>query len=221
MNIGDKITNYRKNLGLTQEDLASHCSVTRQAVAKWEKGESLPDIYTVAKLAKLFSISIEDLIYTDKAIVENQNFYIRNLQEKDKDSLCSLMYEHGALGLAFTALNSKSDSDDSQLGDQQIIKFYYPKADHIFLLFRRNDNQAIGIFDLSELTEETSEMSAYIRNGFEIDESVFIDFFSWINSKYHVRATTVSVWGGQEETMFFALGFKPSDGLCPIALPLV
>ena len=88
------------------------------------------------------------------------------------------MYEHGALGLAFTALNSKSDSDDSQLGDQQIIKFYYPKADHIFLLFRRNDNQAIGIFDLSELTEETSEMSAYIRNGFEIYESVFIDFFS-------------------------------------------
>mgnify|MGYP002627447574 CR=1 FL=1 len=220
MNFGEKVANYRKSLGLTQDALAAKCSVTRQAVAKWEKGESMPDIYTIARLARLFSVSIEDFIHTDSAVVESQNFYIRGLQEEDKDALCSLMYEHGVLGRICVELNKYPGSDGLQLGDQHIIEEYYPQAAHIFLLFRRDDNQALGIFDLRELAEEKSEMSAYIRNGFEMDESVFTDFFSWIRTEYQVRATTVSVWGGQEEKLFSSLGFKPADGICPIALPL-
>ena len=74
---------------------------------------------------------------------------------------------------------------------------------------------------MRELANEKSEMSAYIRNGFEMDRSVFIDFFTWVKNEYSVRATTVSVWHGQEETLFASLGFKPADGICPIALPLV
>ncbi len=85
MNFAEKVENYRKNLGLTQEALAAQCSVTRQAVAKWEKGESMPDIYTIARLARLFSVSIEDFIHTDDAVVETQGFYIRRLQEGDRD----------------------------------------------------------------------------------------------------------------------------------------
>ncbi len=220
MDFGDKIANYRKNLGLTQDALAAKCSVTRQAVAKWEKGESMPDIYTIARLAKLFSVSIEDFIHTDNAVVETQDFYIRSLQEEDQGALCSLMYEHGVLGRAYVELNSFPGRDGLLLGDQHIIEDYYPYADHVFLLFRRDDNQALGIFDLRELAEEKSEMSVYIRKGFEMDKSVFTDFFSWIRNEYQIRATTVSVWHGQEETLFATLGFKPADGICPIALPL-
>ena len=221
MNFGEKIATYRKNLELTQEALASQCSVTRQAVAKWEKGESMPDIYTISKLAKLFSVSIEDLIHTDDAVVETQNFYIRSLQEKDEEAFISLMYELGVLGHLYKELNKYSGNDGRRLGDQHIIDEYYPDADHIFLLFRRVDNQALGVFDLRELADEKSEMSAYIRNGFEMDDNIFIDFFSWIKNEYSVRATTVSVWHGQEETLFASLGFKPADGICSIALPLV
>ena len=220
MDFGEKIAHYRKSLGLTQETLADRCSVTRQAVAKWEKGESMPDIYTIARLAKLFSVAIEDFIHTDDAVVETKDFYIRSLREDDKDTLCSLMYEHGALGRAYRKLNSFPGSDGLQLGEQQIIEDYYPDAAHIFLLFRREDNQALGIFDLSELAEEKSEMSAYVRQGFEMDKGVFKEFFSWIKNEYQVRATTVSVWNGQEETLFASMGYKPSDGLCAIALPL-
>lgn len=220
MNFGEKIANYRKNLGMTQDTLAARCSVTRQAVAKWEKGESMPDIYTIARLARLFSVSIEDFIHTDDAVVETQNFYIRGLQEEDKDALCSLMYEHGVLGRTYIELNRYPGRDGLLLGDQHIIEEYYPSADHIFLLFRRDDNQALGIFDLRELAEEKSEMSAYIRKGFELDESIIKDFFSWVSTEYRVRATTVSVWHGQEETLFASMGFKPADGICPIALPL-
>ena len=221
MNFGDKIAYYRKNTELTQEALASQCAVTRQAVAKWEKGESMPDIYTIAKLAKLFSVSIEDFIHTDDAVVETQNFFIRRLREKDKEAFCSLMYEHGALGRIYGELNKYPGKDGLQLGDQHIIEEYYPDAEHIFLLFRRNHNQALGVFDVRELAYEKSEMSAYIRNGFELDKSVFIDYFTWVKNEYSVRATTVSVWHGQEEALFASLGFKPTDGLCSIALPLI
>ena len=65
-----------------------------------------------------------------------------------------------------------------------------------------NHNQALGVFDVRELAYEKSEMSAYIRNGFELDKSVFIDYFTWVKNEYSVRATTVSVWHGQEETLF-------------------
>ena len=221
MNFAEKVANYRKNLGITQEALANKCSVTRQAVAKWEKGESMPDIYTIARLTKIFSVSIEDLIHTDNAVVETQNFYIRSLHDEDKEALCSLMYEHGALGRIYLELNRYMGDDGLPMGDTQIFDEYYPSAAHIFLLFRRDDNQALGIFDLRELAEEESEMSVYIRPGFEMDESVFLDFFAWIRNEYQVRATTVSVWHGQEETFFASLGFKPDDGICPIALPLV
>jgi len=220
MNFGDKVATYRKGLGLTQEALAAKCSVTRQAVAKWEKSESMPDIYTIAKLARLFSVSIEDFIHTENAVVESQNFYIRSLQEEDKAALCSLMYEHGALGRTYLELNRYNEENGLPIGDQHILEEYYPCAEHIFLLFRREDNQALGLFDLRELAEEKSMMSAYIRPGFELDERVIIDFFAWIKDLYRVRATTVSVWKGQEETLFASLGFKPDDGLCAIALPL-
>ena len=220
MNFGEKIVVYRKSLNLTQEALAEKCAVTRQAVAKWEKSESMPDIYTIARLAKLFSVSIEDFIHTDNAIVETQDFYIRSLQEEDKEALCALMYEHGKLGRIYLELNRYTREDGLPIGDQHILEDYYPNAAHIFLLFRREDNQAVGIFDLSGLEEQKSEMSAYIRPGFEMDESAFIDFFAWIRNEYQVRAITVSVWHGQEETIFASLGFKPDDGICPIALPL-
>lgn len=221
MNFGEKITNYRKILGLTQESLASQCSVTRQAVAKWEKGESIPDIYTIARLAKLFSVSIEELIHTDDAVVETQNFYIRRLQTEDKEAFCCLMLELGVLGRLYGELNKYSGDDTLRLGDKSIIEEYYPNAEHVFLLFHRDGNQAFGVFDLRELAEDKSEMSAYIRKGFEMDTNVFIDFFSWIKNEYSVRATMVSVWQGQEETLFESLGFKPADGICPISLPLV
>ena len=78
-----------------------------------------------------------------------------------------------------------------------MIDEYYPDAEHIF-----NHNQALGVFDVRELAYEKSEMSAYIRNGFELDKSVFIDYFTWVKNEYSVRATTVSVWHGQEETLF-------------------
>lgn len=47
---------------LTQEEVAERLNVSRQSVAKWESGESLPDIENCILLAKLYEVSLDDLV---------------------------------------------------------------------------------------------------------------------------------------------------------------
>lgn len=54
---------FRKENGYTQEELAERLGVSRQAVAKWESGETLPDIGVCARLAKLYGTTIDALVY--------------------------------------------------------------------------------------------------------------------------------------------------------------
>ncbi len=53
---------FRSRLGMTQEDVAEKVGVSRQAVAKWEKGETLPDIESCVKLADLFGVPLDALV---------------------------------------------------------------------------------------------------------------------------------------------------------------
>ena len=47
----EQLSRYRKEAKMTQEELAEKCDVTRQAVAKWENGESVPDVYKISQIA--------------------------------------------------------------------------------------------------------------------------------------------------------------------------
>lgn len=53
---------YRMKAGMTQEDVAEKLGVSRQSVAKWERGESLPDIESCMTLADMFGITVDTLI---------------------------------------------------------------------------------------------------------------------------------------------------------------
>ena len=50
----------------SQEEVAEKIGVSRQAVAKWESGETVPDILNCDALAKLYNVSIDDLIHFDQ-----------------------------------------------------------------------------------------------------------------------------------------------------------
>lgn len=52
----------RKKLGLSQEELAEKINVSRQSVAKWENGETLPDVQKCNELAILFDTTIDNLM---------------------------------------------------------------------------------------------------------------------------------------------------------------
>ena len=61
--IGSNITLLRKRLGMTQADLAGRLSYSDKAVSKWERGESVPDVITLAQIAKEFDVTVNDLVY--------------------------------------------------------------------------------------------------------------------------------------------------------------
>ncbi|MDR3209521.1 MAG: helix-turn-helix domain-containing protein [Oscillospiraceae bacterium] len=62
MTLGEKIQQLRKRQGLSQETLAERLTVSRQAVSKWELGESVPDTENVVQLSKLFGVSADYLL---------------------------------------------------------------------------------------------------------------------------------------------------------------
>lgn len=64
--ISQNIRSLREHEGLTQEALASHLGVARQTVAKWESGEATPDLDNVRSIARLFGVSMDDLVNHDE-----------------------------------------------------------------------------------------------------------------------------------------------------------
>lgn len=62
MKFNEKIVRLRKTKGMTQEELALAVGVSRQAVYKWECGQSYPEVAKLLELKLLFGISIDDLL---------------------------------------------------------------------------------------------------------------------------------------------------------------
>ena len=62
MKFSEKIVRLRKTKGMTQEELAEAVGVSRQAVYKWECGQSYPEVAKLLELKLLFGISIDDLL---------------------------------------------------------------------------------------------------------------------------------------------------------------
>lgn len=56
--LGNKIAEARKKLSLSQAELSQQVSISPQAVGKWERGESMPDISTLNKLAEIFGVDL-------------------------------------------------------------------------------------------------------------------------------------------------------------------
>ena len=57
----DNLIQLRKMKQMTKEDIAGKIGVTRQSVAKWESGETIPDLDKCRMLAELFGVSLDDL----------------------------------------------------------------------------------------------------------------------------------------------------------------
>ena len=60
--LNGRIAYFRKQKGLTQEELAIRLNVVRQTVSKWEKGLSVPDADMLIKLAEVFEVEVAELL---------------------------------------------------------------------------------------------------------------------------------------------------------------
>ena len=61
-NLANNLIQYRKESNLTQLQLAEKLNFSDKAISKWERAESIPDIYTLCTLAELYNCTVDDLL---------------------------------------------------------------------------------------------------------------------------------------------------------------
>ena len=81
MTLQEKIIKLRKKNGWSQEDLADKLYVTRQAVSKWESGQSLPDVEKIVHMSKLFGVTTDYLLNEE---VEAENIIEESAADDQK-----------------------------------------------------------------------------------------------------------------------------------------
>lgn len=62
MKLAENLQYFRNENRLTQEELAEKCYVSRQAIAKWEGGDSVPGLDKLCFLAELYNVSLDELV---------------------------------------------------------------------------------------------------------------------------------------------------------------
>ena len=83
MNLGNNLFQARKKVGLSQETVAEKLGVSRQTVSKWETDETVPDIYQAKKLAKLYNLTVDELIEFDIDVKEIEEVIKNTNEEKE------------------------------------------------------------------------------------------------------------------------------------------
>ena len=86
MNLGERIVSLRQQRGISQADLAKGLDVSRQAVSKWEKGQSSPDTVKLIQLAEFLDVEVEYLATgikpEPKSVVLNVVETVERVEEK-------------------------------------------------------------------------------------------------------------------------------------------
>lgn len=86
MNFGKKLLDARKKANLSQEEIAEKLNITRQTVSKWESNETVPNINQVKLLAKIYKISLEELLNYNKVDEEIESI-IKKTNTKTQDKI--------------------------------------------------------------------------------------------------------------------------------------
>ena len=93
MEFNEKLQELRQKKGLTQEELASLLFVSRTAVSKWESGRGYPNIESLKQIARVFSVTVDELLSSDELI---------SIAEEDK-SRVNAHYKRLVFGLSDVA----------------------------------------------------------------------------------------------------------------------
>ena len=90
--IAQRLAAMRREQGYSQEELAERLGLSRQAVSKWERAESSPDTGNLIALAKLYGVSLDDLLRIDEDVVDDVAF-----EEKDKHATAEAQAQEAAV----------------------------------------------------------------------------------------------------------------------------
>ena len=145
--IANRLCAYRKNSGMSQEELAEKVGVSRQAVSKWERGEASPDTDNLILLSKIYGVTLDELINKDPETKKTE-------QETTEDKVS---FDHGIhvhskegdkVDIGLSGIHVKdSDGDKVHIGWNGI---YVEEDGEVHLSVGKSDNDHVFYFDRKE-----------------------------------------------------------------------
>lgn len=174
--IGKKIAEARKKINLSQAELAQQVSISPQAVGKWERGESMPDITTLNRLAEIFEVNLNYFSNSYKSVdVETTIVQPFNRTpdegQKQKNGLHWNMSSGNWVDADFSGLNNLKDKFSSS--NMKNCKFIGSDLSDLTL----HANNIVGC-DFSNSNMRNSKFEAS-----NLEKNLFIDC-SLIDSKF-------------------------------------
>lgn len=183
-NTGNFIRSLRKERSLTIEQIAKYIGVTKSAVSQWESGKGIkPEM--LYSLARLFNISVDELVNAKRKSESNSDFFKRNYDL----SLC----EFG------------EDNIDDKLGDEyfsklrQIKKRFFTLI-HAWVLDELSDNSKEELDFLSEYFERDNNYLAYLKYG-----AGYMGFFNEKDVKEIIKEKLESLVAKTNESIYWEL----------------
>ncbi|MCL2527026.1 MAG: helix-turn-helix domain-containing protein [Defluviitaleaceae bacterium] len=118
MTLGEKIQVLRKQSGMSQDLLSAKILVTRQAVSKWELGESMPDVDNIVQLSRIFNVTTDYLLKNETVVNPTAPPLIPDPTQHEAEAAISLPLPEstakrtlwspmiiGIIGMVFVGLN--------------------------------------------------------------------------------------------------------------------
>ncbi|MFT9495773.1 helix-turn-helix domain-containing protein [Anaerosolibacter sp.] len=94
MRIGEKIAKARKDINLTQDQLAELLEVTRQTISKWESDLAFPETAKIGKLAKVLKVTCDYLLREEESVRAEVSMTSTNSYEIDWTKLYPILVEY-------------------------------------------------------------------------------------------------------------------------------
>ena len=174
---GEIIEKYRKEKGLTQNQLAKQLGVSNTAISKWEHGYNLPDIGLLEPLSNILGIDMLSLLISENEAKEEHN-PIKQKQKRNKlikTSIIILLFILSIVTLQVITHNYYQKEIQTIKDNQiKVYRFYSYESDIVangYLIL--NDNGTKIIFD--ELTTQNKER--------EKEEIVSAELYFYINDE--------------------------------------
>ena len=152
MRFEEKIVELRKQKGLSQEELAEQLGVSRQAVSRWELGQTLPDVPNLLQLCELFGVSADYLVRDEEQVTEKSDQSAKRIakltKEREKIRYRARRFYYIAwvaviMGVAFMIASRMSPSGCIGSGIGQFIS-----AGIIIMLYHRDEKKIESINDV-------------------------------------------------------------------------
>ncbi len=122
MDVSKNLQLFRRKNNLSQEELAEKCQVSRQAIAKWERGESIPTLDKLVFLADLYQLSLDELVgrvrinQYDRVKEYLKTFGAKDIPADEDDDICAIVRRYFVF-----AERMELSSEDKLQGLEQIF----------------------------------------------------------------------------------------------------